>query len=184
MAGVHAKPRPRAIVSFYGYGDIVGEWYSEPDPHYCTLAPVTKEDAYAAVCGTPLSDDTGDKRRWAYYLYCRQHGIWPREVTGFADQSPEAYTRFCPDRNVTPQFPPSILLHGTGDTDVPYALSVRMAAALNAAGVLHEFVTIPDGPHGFDGSVTLDEIRGPNPSAAARAVAQAAAFIIEHTQRK
>jgi acetyl esterase/lipase len=32
MAGVRFRPRPRAIVSFYGYGDIAGEGTADPTP--------------------------------------------------------------------------------------------------------------------------------------------------------
>ena len=32
MAGHVALPRPQALLAFYGYGDIVGDWYSKPDP--------------------------------------------------------------------------------------------------------------------------------------------------------
>ena len=32
MAGFCLNPRPRALVAFYGYGDIAGKWYSDPDP--------------------------------------------------------------------------------------------------------------------------------------------------------
>jgi len=184
MAGVHAQPRPRAIASFYGYGDIVGEWYSAPDPHYCKFAPVSKDDAYAAVGGAPLSEDLGDKRRWSFYLYCRQHGIWPREVSGFTPERPDsAYAPYCPERMVTTQYPPTILLHGTNDTDVPYALSVQMAESLAAAQVTYELVTVPNGPHGFDGGLTLDDTCSADPSDAATAVVRAAAFLVEHNAR-
>ena len=43
MAGCAAQPRPRAIVSFYGYGDIIGDWYSKPDPYYCQQPAVYLE---------------------------------------------------------------------------------------------------------------------------------------------
>ena len=34
--------RPQAIVSFYGYGNFVGDWLSKPDPFYCAKPKVTK----------------------------------------------------------------------------------------------------------------------------------------------
>ena len=34
MSGVHVKPKLRALVAFWGYGDINGAWYSRPDPFY------------------------------------------------------------------------------------------------------------------------------------------------------
>ena len=155
MAGMCVEPRPRAVVSFYGYGDIAGEWYSRPDPFYRRLPLVSREEAYAAVGGAVISAAEGSHHRDRFYLYCRQQGLWPKEVTGHdPDTEPEWFGPFCPDRNVTPDYPPTMLLHGTADTDVPYHLSAAMADALARAGVAHEFVTIPDGAHGFDGADT------------------------------
>ena len=34
MAGVLVHPSPKAIISFYGYGDIAGEWYSRPSAFF------------------------------------------------------------------------------------------------------------------------------------------------------
>ncbi len=51
-----------------------------------------------------------------------------------------------------------MLLHGTDDTDVPYAQSVMMAEQLARAGVQHELVTINGGPHGFDGLGLADPV--------------------------
>lgn len=182
MAGVHVKPRPRVIASFYGYGDIVGPWYSMPDPFYCQSPAVKKDDAYAAVSGAPLSADYRDKRRGAFYLYCRQNGLWPLEVRGIdPHKNPEAFIPYCPVRNVTKDFPPTILLHGTADTDVPYQLSADMADALKTAGVAHEFVTIPGGPHCFDEVANTQHVHSPNPSPEAKAIIQAAMFIIAHS---
>lgn len=181
MAGVHVTPRPRVIASFYGYGDIVGPWYSKPDPFYCQSPAVKKEDAYASVNGAPLSADYRDKGRGAFYLYCRQNGLWPLEVSGFdPHKNPKVFGPYCPVRNVTKDFPPTILLHGTADTDVPYQLSADMADALQVAGVMHEFVSIQGGPHCFDEVANTQHVHAPDPSPEAKAVIQAAKFIIAH----
>ena len=154
MAGVDVEPRPRALVSFYGYGDIIGPWYSEPDPFYCRQPMVPESEAYAAVgrhviCGA--EDPPEAERRDRFYLYCRQHGRWPEEVGGRDPGSePEFFHPFCPVRNVTPEYPPTLLLHGDGDTDVPYQQSVMMKGSLEESGVDHELVTIEGGEHGFD----------------------------------
>ena len=34
MSGFCVEPRPKALVSFYGYGDIIGDWNKRPDKHY------------------------------------------------------------------------------------------------------------------------------------------------------
>jgi acetyl esterase/lipase len=155
MAGMCVEPRPRAVVSFYGYGDIVGEWYSRPDPFYRRLPLVSKEEASKAVGGAVISGAEGPHHRDRFYLYCRQQGLWPQEVTGHdPDAEPKWFEAYCPDRNVTPDYPPTMLLHGTADTDVPYRLSAAMADALARAGIPHEFVTAAGGPHGFDGADT------------------------------
>jgi acetyl esterase/lipase len=151
MAGFAVEPRPQALVSFYGYGDVVGDWYAKPDPFYRKKEPlITQADAYEAV-GTKEITHGGGKGRRNFYLYCRQNGLWPREVVGHDPvKQPREFDRFCPVRNVTRNYPPTLLLHGDSDTDVPYQQSVDMAAELKRVGVVHEFISIKGGGHGFD----------------------------------
>ena len=59
MTGFCVKPPPRALVSFWGYGDIAAEWYSRPDSFYRQQPLVTKEEAEQQGSGK-------------LYLYCRQ----------------------------------------------------------------------------------------------------------------
>ena len=51
---------------------------------------------------------------------------------------------------MTREYPPTLLLHGDTDTDVPYEQSVVMAEALARAGVEHHLLPISGGGHGFD----------------------------------
>jgi acetyl esterase/lipase len=163
LAGCTVRPRPRALVAFYGYGDIVGPWYSKPSPFYCQQPLVSEQEAYAAVGTTPLAgspneDDAPDRRR--FYLYCRQRGLWPQAVTGYDPaRSLDLFLPYCPVRQVTADYPPTLLLHGDADTDVPYEQSVAMADALTSAGVPHQLVTIAGGPHVFDWQETVDSER-------------------------
>jgi acetyl esterase/lipase len=172
VAGVRFRPRPRAIVSFYGYGDIAGEWYSRPDPGYLRGPAVSEREAERAVGREPVAQ--GDEvRRFDYYRYARQRGLWPRVVTGHEpDREPRAFDPWCPVRNVTAEFSPTLLLHGDRDEDVPYARSVEMARALESAGVAHELVTLPGLGHVFD-------LEGPGTKdpAVARAFDRTVAFL-------
>jgi len=155
MAGRSVEPPPQALVAFYGYGDIVGSWYSRPDPFYCRMPAVTDKEAYAAVGHSATSESYGERgeRRGRFYLYCRQRGLWPREVSGHdPDAETEWFKPYCPAANVSPCHPATLLLHGDCDTDVPYEQSQLMANALERAGVEHELITIAGGVHGFDGS--------------------------------
>lgn len=152
MTGFCVRPRPKVLVAFYGYGDIAGDWYSHPDPFYCQQPAVSQEAAYQAVGGAILSGSSASSR-FRFYLYCRQQGLWPREVAG-RDPDTEAnfFDAFCPLHNVTPDYPPTLLLHGDHDTDVPYQQSVLMAEALQQAHVEHRLITVSNGGHGFDGA--------------------------------
>ena len=148
MTGFAVEPRPQALIPFYGYGDITNEWYSKPDPFYLKQPRVTKEEAFKSV-GTK---ETTGPRQTKFYLYCRQNGLWPKEVAGFdPEKEPRAFDRFCPIRNVTKDYPPTLLLHGDKDTDVPHQQSVDMAAELKKHGVVHEFISMKGYGHGFDG---------------------------------
>ena len=151
MAGFAVSLRPTALVSFYGYGDIIGPWYSQPDPFYLRQPLISRERAYSVVgqeviSGTPEPHDRDD-----FYLYCRQQGLWPNEVAGHDPAiEPGFFLPYCPLQNVDSSYPPTLLLHGDQDTDVPYEQSVLMQRKLAEVGVPHELVTIPNGKHGFD----------------------------------
>ncbi len=152
MAGFRVVPRPKALVSFYGYGDIASPWYSRPDPFYSQRPVVSREEALRSVGTKPVSNDQGSANRFLFYRYCRQRGLWPREVAGLdPDAEFDAFDPLCPLRNVTRRYPPTMLLHGDADTDVPYQRSLEMADALRRAGVEHELIVMPGRGHGFDG---------------------------------
>jgi len=150
LTGYCVDPRPKALVSYYGYGDIIGPWYSKPDPFYSSQPAVSKEAALTAVGeGTPCGYPQGN-RRHEFYLYCRQNGLWPREVVGYDPVAmPQSFKPFCPVQNVTADYPPTFLAHGDEDTDVPHELSVQMNEALRNAGVEREFITLQGAGHGF-----------------------------------
>lgn len=160
LAGGTIYPRPRALVSFYGYGDIVGPWYSTPSPFYCQQPAVSEEEAHAVIGEIPLSGspimtrtsevpDAPDRSR--FYLYCRQRGLWPQFATGVEPgKDLAALLPYCPIEQIAADYPPTLLLHGDADTDVPYEQSVAMAGALANAGMTHKLITIADGEHGFD----------------------------------
>jgi acetyl esterase/lipase len=174
MSGFCFDPRPTALVSFWGYGDITAPWYSRPEPFYVKQPAVPRDEAYAGVSGPPVSGATPEtsKQRGRFYLYCRQQGLWPREVAGHdPDTENEWFNAYCPIRNVSRSYPPTLLIHGTEDTDVPYQQSQDMAAKLAAAGVEHRLITVPGAGHGLSG-IDAAELR--------RIYGQAVDFIKAH----
>ena len=150
MAGLRFDPRPAAVVSFYGYGDIAGEWYSRPDPFHNRQPAVPRKAADQAV-GTRVTSEDEAATREPFYLYTRQQGLWPREVVGHdPDTERPLFNPLCPLRNVTKGYPPTLLLHGDKDTDVPFEQSAIMAKELEHEGVEYEFIAMAGRGHSFD----------------------------------
>jgi acetyl esterase/lipase len=74
MSGFCVEPRPRALVSYYGYGTIDSPWYTEPDDFYRKQPLVSKEEAKVAVGKTVISEPPEHSARGRFYLYTRQQG--------------------------------------------------------------------------------------------------------------
>jgi acetyl esterase/lipase len=64
--------------------------------------------------------------------------------------TPELLEAASPLLQVHPDFPPTFLVHGTGDELVPPKASLLMYDALIAAGVSTELKMVADQPHAFD----------------------------------
>ncbi|MEH7375185.1 alpha/beta hydrolase [Neobacillus drentensis] len=142
--------KPRAIVSFYGYGDIIGKWASNPSSFYLQKDNVPKELARRLISDQVITEASIDQR-FLYYLYARQQGVWIQEITGINPiMHKDALLKFCPKQNITSDYPPTLLLHGTKDEDVPYEQSVFMRGALIKEKVETRLITIPNGEHVFD----------------------------------
>jgi len=157
-SGYRVQPRPAALVSFWGYGAL-NTFDAEPSEHYRTSQPlVTEEEAWSE--GGNL------------YLYLRQNGLWTHVVAGFDPVTEyEQLTEYAPVDNVTADYPPTLLIHGDADNDVPFEESVTMAKALARNDVTHELMLVPNGSHGLG--------RGDSQSIT-EAYAQALAFAHAH----
>ncbi len=174
-AGFRVKPAPVALVAFWGYGDLIGDWYSKPSPHpRHHRSTMSAAEARQQVSGPPLSDSRNRAGNGgAFYQYCRQHGLWPQEVSGWNPHSNAGqFFPFMPVKNVTASYPPTLLIHGTADTDVPYEQSVMMAEQFKRHGVEYQLVSIPDGEHG---------LRGGAPKLIDQAYQTALQFLQRHT---
>lgn len=153
-AGFRATPRPTVLVSFWGYGDLIGDWYSKPSKHpRHHRSKLSADEAYRQVKGPPISDSRQRAGNGgAFYQFCRQQGRWPYEVSGY-DPGKDAnkFTPFMPVVNVTNKYPPTLMIHGTADTDVPYEQSVMMETAFKKHNIVHRLITIENGEHGLGG---------------------------------
>ena len=176
-SGFRAKPRPSVLVSFFGYGDLIGDWYSKPSTAArFSRINMTKEEAYRQVSGPPVSNGRDrNGNAYSFYQFCRQQGTWPQEVSNWDPvKEKEKYFQYMPVKNVNKDYPPTMLIHGTDDTDVPYEQSVLMAEQLKKYGVEHKLLTVPGAEHGLqrvDVKLVID------------AYESAAAFVISHMKK-
>lgn len=155
LCGIKVKLAPTALLAYWGYGDVDGEWYTKPSAFYRKTEPlIDKDEAYKAVgkevlTGTDKGEQAG---RGRFYRYLRQNGLWTQVVTGFDPVAEKSkLDPYCPVRNITKDYPPILMIHGTKDDDVPYELSAAMARELARQKVAHELVTVPDAGHGLSG---------------------------------
>ncbi len=154
MSGIVAEPRPTAIVSYWGFGDVDGDWTTKPNADYRKGKLIDKDVAWSGV-GQQLLTSTNRKNgrgRATFFLYLKQTRQWVNAVSGFdPEKDHDRLTPFCPIRTVTSEYPPTLFLHGTADKDVPVEQSTAMAAELQRHGVAHELITIEGGGHSLWG---------------------------------
>jgi acetyl esterase/lipase len=160
MCGFILKSRPKSIVSFYGYGDIIGKWYSKPDSFYCKKPKVSIEESGINISGPVITDRPFEGTpKDKFYLYLRQNGLWPKEVGGHdPTEERDFFIPFCPLYNVNPEYPPTLLLHGDSDTDVPYKQSELMYEEFKRNNIFSKLITIEDGEHEFDININSKKV--------------------------
>ncbi len=162
ITGHRVEPRPRVLLAFWGYGDLVGDWYSTPSPHARhNQKKFTAEEAWQQVSGPPVADSRDRKGDGGmFYNYCRQTGTWPNSVSTWDPHlEPEKFFPFMPVKHVRADHPPTVLIHGTADTDVPFEQSQLMAREFQKHGVPFQFHEIANGEHGLTGGdrTAIDE---------------------------
>lgn len=155
VSGYRVQPRPSAIVALYGYGSLTGDWYTKPSaqPRH-NATKISRDEALRQTDGVVVSDHRLRKGNGSQiYLYYRQNGLWPVEVSGFDRATiADRIAAYEPLRNIAEDYPPTLLIHGTDDTDVPYAESAMFAERLKDRGISHSLVTVEKGEHGLGGA--------------------------------
>lgn len=153
MSGL-IKPRPTALVSYWGFGDITGDWTTKPNERYLKWGKISKEAGWKGVSKDILTntDQTNGRPQSNLFNYLKQNGLWT-ETASDIDPAKESakLAPYCPILNLTRDFPRTLFLHGTADPDAPHAQSVEMKAALDKLNVSTEMVLIEKGGHGLWG---------------------------------
>ncbi|MFC4497184.1 prolyl oligopeptidase family serine peptidase [Streptomyces ovatisporus] len=100
------------------------------------------ETFHAAVAGAPAIDPR---------LYDTH---WKERFLGHPDEHPEHYDRCTLTREAKLLRRPLLLVHGTADDNVAFAHTLRMSAALQAAGCEHAVLPLPGQSHIVSDEVT------------------------------
>jgi acetyl esterase/lipase len=154
VTGHRVQPPPRVLLAYFGYGDLIGDWYSTPSPHpRHNQRKINAEEAQQQISGPAVADARERKGDGGiFYNFCRQTGQWPKAVSGWDPRGEsEKFYPFMPVKNVTSTYPPTVLIHGTADTDVPFEQSQLMAQELKKHGVPFQFYEIAGAEHGLAG---------------------------------
>ena len=178
VAGHRVKPRPAVVVAEMSYGDLISAWHLRPSvhpPHYETN--LSKEEAWRQVSGPPIANDRDRRGNGsAFNDYLRRHAEWPQAISGWDPRrDAEKFVPYLPVRNVTADYPPTVLIHGRSDTDVSSEFPEAMAAELRRHGVDHRLILIPGAEHGY---------RGGDPADVAAAYRDAVKFVRERLESR
>ena len=152
LATARMKQKPKAIVSYWGYGEFLPDWAAVKSKDHGE--PVAMSEALKGVNTGIITAPTKEQgqARGLFYRYTRQNGLWGKTVTGFDPLTqPAELKQLSPVNLITRDFPPTLMIHGTLDTDVPYLCATRLDTALKSRQVPHELVTVENAGHGLSG---------------------------------
>lgn len=161
-SGFRVQPPPRVLLSLWGYGEILSDWAAKPSPHPRHHATKVSDDDYRAQLGGPVVSDSRDRKAdgGKIYLHGRQTGTWAQAISGFDPQrEAEKFSSLLPIENVSSGYPPTVMIHGIADTDVPVEQSRLMAREFTKRGVPFEFHEIANAEHGLGGG-DPEQIKG------------------------
>ena len=144
--------KPQGIISYYGYGLLVPDWYNSPSQHYLTYPLVDHQvvknlEGIQSIFSAPINP------RFLIYLYARQTGTWLKTISSTTE---EDFLENFSLKNVDFQvFPPVLLAHSKRDTDVPYEESLVLHQRIKNSTLLtfqtegHDFDKKTDTLHTF-----------------------------------
>jgi dipeptidyl aminopeptidase/acylaminoacyl peptidase len=102
----------------------------------------------AVVLYAPVSTDMADNaRKWWVARGAQGTGGLPSP-----DQDPTAYALMSPRGHLPPSGPPTLVMQGTRDEDIPAAWTSATVSGLQAAGIHTSFVSFDGAMHNFAGA--------------------------------
>lgn len=135
--------KPNGIISYYGYGLLVSDWYSQPNQEYLKQ-PLIKKESITNLIEDDMILSSPVNPRYLLYLYSRQTGKW---IDMVSDTSVEDFVdKYNLENFSLENYPPVLLAHNTKDYDVPYKESVELSKKISNSRLL----TFNTDTHDFD----------------------------------
>ena len=172
-SGFRVDPPPTVIFSLWGYGDLIGDWYSKPSPHRASSSKQVV--ARGSVSSGERTADfrrarsQGRRRRVLSVLPADRH-VADRGFRLGSDESTPTLSPVHAGEERDGRLSADGVDSWDADTDVPFEQSVLMAEQLKRHKVHHLMIGIQDGEHGLSGE---------NPKQIDAAYAKAFAFVDE-----
>lgn len=116
---------PKGIISYYGYGFTVPDWYKTSSIDYLKYPMVTRNQVDNIIKDEFISSGN-IQERYPLYLYGRQTGQWISMV--FQDCLHSFSTKYVlGTHNIKSTFPPTFIGHSFKDLDVPFLESMELS---------------------------------------------------------
>lgn len=142
IAGRLLEPRPRALISVSGLGDLeLLRKHHNPD----RTGFKRDEGPYAVVKDEPLCGSE-DPARLKLGQYLVEKGWLLYETLGFdPDEEPERYDRLSLIKDIPAGYPPVLLVHAESDPSVPFDEAAKVMHALKEKGIDCKLFVVPEG---------------------------------------
>lgn len=139
-------PKPRKIISLYGYPTLEDSRLQQPSGYYQSFPPVPFMDYYSLIQSKPICSVELSKRFSLYVAY-RQTGNWIKEILGKNDIKDYGL-----NKKQLEHLPPVFIAASRQDQDIPFEISEEMSQLIPD----NYFFPIDENlPHDFDNNTTI-----------------------------
>jgi len=155
LSGYKLQPPPKVIVNYFGIVCIDSDFYNRPHINLPEENRISKEVMKLIetkpLTGAPVfTPEMKFSPRMELYTYLCQNGLVVKELWGLnLPEDLEKLSSWVPLKNISKDFPPTLVLHGKNDNVVPLSDSKELVQLLKKNGTDYQFVLAENEGHGW-----------------------------------